>query len=145
MRRSCAVLIVTISSFRGLAGPRGLLCAIIAATEPRHVCRYPGMRQDCARAAMELQSILAKALCDRWALPPSNSLPRRTPNPFCRNFSDTDCVEASICPEFLRDFCPFEPCTPPPEYTRRCCSPAATPSTAPLTKAAHHCSQRPVA
>ena len=69
-------------------------------------CRYPGMRQDCSRAALELQAILANALSGTYAVPPNSSPPTRTPNPMCRNFTATDCVEASICPEFVLEVTP---------------------------------------
>lgn len=67
---------------------------------------YPGMRQDCARAALELRAILEKALSGTYTLPPNCSPPTRTPNPMCRNFTVADCVEASICPEFLLEATP---------------------------------------
>lgn len=78
----------------------GAACDQLALTL-QQLCRYPGMRQDCTRAALELQEILANALSGTYTQRPSCTPPTRTPNPMCRNFTLSDCVEASICPEFV--------------------------------------------
>ena len=53
---------------------------------------------------MELQAILAKALSGTHTVCPNCSPPTRTPNPMFRNF--TDCVEASVCPDFVLEATP---------------------------------------
>lgn len=93
-------------------GLQHLICfirdsAFIAATR----CRYPGMQQDCSRAATELQAILAQAFSSSGfgSDAAEFSLPSRSANPVCRDESFTSCTSSHHANEDI-DYGPPSPC-----------------------------------